>query len=106
MFVRGISRGGLFVGLLRIDTHSESDSESISSELQGSYGLFSADAEANFKKVQHNYRSEIFVQMYHEGGPTDLKIQDRPTRSNYSGTPTLSSRHSLIDPTRSPSPTK
>ena len=76
MFVRGISRGGLFVGVLRVDTASSEESEQISAELQGSYGVFSGDAKAKFDSVAKNYHSEVFVQMHHEGGPTDLQITD------------------------------
>jgi hypothetical protein len=76
VFVRGITRGGLFVGVLRINTRSSDDSQAVSAELQGTYGLFSADAQTKFAEVQKKYQSEIFVQMYHEGGPTDLKITD------------------------------
>jgi hypothetical protein len=74
MFVRGVTSGGLFVGYLRIDTGSAELSNSISAELSGSYGLFSAEAEVNFKKVQREYRSELSIDMYHEGGPPDLHI--------------------------------
>lgn len=76
MFVRGISRGGLFVGVLRVDTSTAEESEEISAELEGSYGLFSAAAKAKFESVQKQHKSEVFIQMYHEGGPTGLRIDD------------------------------
>ncbi|SEQ40325.1 hypothetical protein [Microlunatus flavus] len=76
VFVRGLQRGGMFVGVLRVDTRSSEDTEHISDDLQGSYGLFSAEAKLNFNSVLKKYQSEVFVQMYHEGGPTDLKITD------------------------------
>jgi hypothetical protein len=76
MFVRGLSRGGLFVGLLRVDTRSQQDSESIAGELHGSYGLFSADAQAKFQDLQSKFQASSFVQMHHEGGPVDLAITD------------------------------
>jgi hypothetical protein len=76
MFVRGIGRGGLFVGVIQIDTSSSEDSESISAELQGSYGLFSAEAKTNFEKIQKKYRSETRISVYHEGGPIDLSMRD------------------------------
>ena len=38
MFVRGIGRGGLFVAVLRFDTSSSEESESLSASLSGSYG--------------------------------------------------------------------
>ncbi|MCP2279592.1 hypothetical protein SAMN04244553_6516 [Nocardia amikacinitolerans] len=76
MFVRGISRGGLFAGYLRIDTGSSELSQSISAELSGSYGLFSAEAKSKFAAVQRKYRSELTIDMYHEGGPVDLHIAE------------------------------
>jgi len=76
MFVRGISRGGVFVGVLRVDTKSAEESQDISSKLQGSYGAFSADAQVKFKSLAKEHQSEVFLQMHHEGGRADLKITD------------------------------
>jgi len=76
VFVRGIQRGGVFVGVLRIDTRTSEDTEQISNTLKGSYGLFSAEAKTTFSETLKQYQSEVFVQMYHEGGPTNLKITD------------------------------
>ncbi len=76
MFVRGIARGGLFVGVLRIDTSSAEESEKVSAALKGTYGLFSGTAQTKFEEVQKKFSSEVFVQMYHEGGPVDLAIED------------------------------
>jgi len=75
-FVRSMERGGLFIGVLRVDTSTSAESESIDSELKGSYGLFSADAKLKFEKVEKNYNSDVYVQMYHEGGPVGLQIDD------------------------------
>lgn len=76
MFVRGITRGGLFIGVLRVDTGSAEESKQISSELQGSYGLFSGGAEMKFREALSKFKTEVFVRMYHEGGPTDLTLTD------------------------------
>jgi PASTA domain len=76
VFVRGIGRGGLFVGTLRMETGSSEESQQIAAELQGSYGLFSADAKLKFDNLQKKYRTSTFFDMYHEGGPVDLKIKD------------------------------
>lgn len=76
MFVRGISRGGAFVGVLKIDTTSTQDQESIAAELNGSYGLFSADAKTKFQEVSTKFRSEVSIHMFHLGGPVDLQIKD------------------------------
>ena len=74
MFVRGIVRGGLFVAVLRFDTRSSEESEKISAKLSGSYGAFSAEASTNISEVQKEYRSDLFISVYHEGGPIDLTM--------------------------------
>jgi|GEM_PF-2028775 hypothetical protein len=76
MFVRGIGRGGLFVGSMRIDTQSSEESLDIAAELKGSYGLFSAELKGKFSEVQSKHKTSTFINMYHEGGPTDLQIKD------------------------------
>jgi hypothetical protein len=76
MFVRGVGRGGLFVGVIQIDTSNSADSESISAELSGSYGLFSGDAKTHLDSLQKKFRSEIHISVYHEGGPVDLAMND------------------------------
>ncbi|WPB58343.1 hypothetical protein [Xylophilus sp. GOD-11R] len=75
-FVRGMLMGGLFVGVIHIETQSSSDTENIVTELSGTYGLFSADAKVKFQQLQTKYNASSFVQMYHEGGPVNLKIMD------------------------------
>ena len=76
VFVRSMERGGIFIGVLRIDTSSSQESESINAELKGSYGLFSAEAKMRFSEVEKKFSSDVFVQMYHEGGPVNLGIKD------------------------------
>jgi hypothetical protein len=76
VFVRGVQRGGLFVGTLHVITNSSEESNSISAELSGSYGFFSAEAKATFSSVQKKYNCSVYVDMYHEGGPVDLEIHD------------------------------
>lgn len=76
VFVRGIGRGGLFAGWLRVETGSSQQSEEIAAELQGSYGLFSADAKTKFESLQKKYRASAYLDLYHEGGPVDLRISD------------------------------
>jgi hypothetical protein len=76
VFVRGIHRGGLFVGTFRMDTSNSEESTAISAELAGSYGLFSADVKQKFANIQKKYKCSTYIDMYHEGGPVDLKIVD------------------------------
>jgi hypothetical protein len=76
MFVRGIGRGGLFVGVLRVDTGSTEESMKISAELSGSYGLFDMEAKSKFSELQKTYKNEVFIRQYQEGGPKNLTITD------------------------------
>lgn len=76
MFVRGIGRGGLFVGTIRMETSSAEESQDIAAELEGSYGLFSASVKAKFSETQSKHKASTYINMYHEGGPVDLKIND------------------------------
>ncbi len=75
-FVRGVARGGFYVGVMRIETQSSQDTEDISASLEGSYGLFSAQASTNFSSIESKYHAECYVDMYHEGGPPALAITD------------------------------
>lgn len=79
MFVRGLDRGGLFIGVFRLDVHREEDRTAISADLEGSYGLFSAEVSVKFEQVRSRYRCDALVSMYHEGGPIDLQLTD-PTK--------------------------
>lgn len=76
MFVRGIGRGGMFVGVVQINTRSSEEAKTISTELEGSYGLFSAAAKTKFEEVQKKFSSDIRITVYHEGGPIDLTMDD------------------------------
>jgi hypothetical protein len=79
MFVRGIGRGGLFIAVLKVETNDEQSTKDIANKLSGSYGAFSADAETKFSEVQRDFKCDIQVKLYHEGGPVDLvmdNIQD------------------------------
>ena len=69
MFARGCSRGGLFVGVLQVDTKDSKQSEDISAQLKGSYGFFSADASTTFSSVAKSGGVEIYCSMHTEGGP-------------------------------------
>lgn len=69
MFLRACRRGGLFVGLLRIETTDSSQSQRIESELRGSYGLFSASAQQKFEQVTRDSNASLYCSVYQEGGP-------------------------------------
>ena len=75
MFARACQRGGLFVGLIRIETFLENTATEIEGELKGSYGLFSADAKAKFSNVTTNHKVNLYCSVYTEGGPA-IQIHD------------------------------
>jgi hypothetical protein len=76
MFVRGVGRGGLFVGVIQINTSSAEESQSIVGKLKGSYGLFSMEGKTKFDEVRRETNAEIHITVYHEGGPIDLHMKD------------------------------
>ncbi|WP_367325630.1 hypothetical protein [Streptomyces sp. HUAS ZL42] len=80
MFARACRRGGLFVGLMQVETFDESEATSIEGELRGSYGFFSASATTAFKQVTERHNSRIYCTVYSEGGPAiQLERPDDPT---------------------------
>lgn len=69
MFARACQRGGIFVGLMRIETFDEHVATQIEGELKGSYGLFSADMAAKFSTVTSKHNANVYCSVYAEGGP-------------------------------------
>ena len=83
MFVRGLDRGGLFVGVFRLDVHSERDQQDISADLEGYLRALQHQRRAMKFRNQRfvvSFAATRLVGVYHEGGPVDLQI----TRSNRS----------------------
>jgi hypothetical protein len=74
-FVRGIEKGGQFFGVLRIDTRSEESRQQVNTELQGSYGAFSADVNATLSSVARKYNAGIDALAYWEGGRVTVEIR-------------------------------
>jgi hypothetical protein len=75
MFARACKRGGLFVGVMRVETFDETQSTNIEAELRGSYGMFSGDAETNFSKITRDHKASVYCKVYTEGGPA-LQLDD------------------------------
>jgi hypothetical protein len=75
MFCRACSRGGLFVGLMRVETRTSVESDAIELELKGSYGLFSAEATTTFSEVTRRHDASVYCTLYAEGGPA-LQLGD------------------------------
>lgn len=75
MFLRTCKRGGLFVGLMQVQTFDEGEATSIEADLKGSYGLFSADAQTKFSKVTSDHNASVYCTFYAEGGP-EIIIND------------------------------
>jgi hypothetical protein len=74
VFFRACRRGGLFVGVMQVETFDESEAISIEGELRGSYGLFSADVTAKFSDVTKLHDSKVYCTVYTEGGP-DIQVR-------------------------------
>jgi N-acetylneuraminic acid mutarotase len=68
-FVRGIVEGGIFVGMLRVETDSHEEADTIALDLNGSYGLFSAEAKAKLDQVKRTHRTQVFTDVFRAGGP-------------------------------------
>lgn len=75
MFCRAMKRGGLFVGLLRIETKKSSQVDDLAAELKGSYGLFSASAKVDFRKSMEKFDASSYCSLHTEGGPS-IEIKD------------------------------
>lgn len=75
MFVRSCTRGGLFVGLIQIETHDEESMTSMAADLKGSYGLLSAEMSMNLKSTAAKHNASLYCSLYAEGGPT-FRIND------------------------------
>lgn len=73
-FIRGIARGGLFVGLLQIDSWDRDHANRIAGDLVGGIQLGSAEARAKFDKAASEAESDIELKVYYEGGPADLDV--------------------------------
>jgi hypothetical protein len=69
LFCRACTRGGLFIGVLRFETYDAESADSIEGELQGSYGLFSADVAVKFDKISREHSASLYCSLYSEGGP-------------------------------------
>jgi hypothetical protein len=75
MFLRTCKRGGLFVGLMQVETFDESEATSIELDLKGSYGLFSTNDQTKFSKVTSDHHASVYCTVYAEGGP-EIIISD------------------------------
>jgi hypothetical protein len=74
-FVRGISSGGQFFGVIRIDAQSSETRQNIENSLSGSYGPFSADVAVKLSEAMKSSRSSAEVRLYYEGGDVKTKPQ-------------------------------
>lgn len=76
-FVKTVVRGGLFVGVLRIDSSSETDAQTISNQLSGTYGLVaSADVGVKITSTASRFHSSVSVDLFSVGGPVLHKPAD------------------------------
>jgi hypothetical protein len=85
MFVRGVGRGRLFVGVIQIDTESSEDSEHIAAKLEVSYGAFHGEVAATFDEISTTYKNEIHVSAHHEGDRSTSRRLTSPIGSGCTG---------------------
>jgi hypothetical protein len=82
-FIKAITRGGLFVGVLRMDTSSEQDAQTIAAHLHGEYGLVaSADVGTTITNTANSYNCEIYVDLFSIGGPVFTSPTDPNALTN------------------------
>jgi N-acetylneuraminic acid mutarotase len=70
MFVRGLVTGGMFFGVIEVQTHESDERTKVSASLKASYGAFSADGsfDDNFHQTLKSHQTT--VRCYIEGGKT------------------------------------
>ncbi|MFI6594775.1 PASTA domain-containing protein [Nonomuraea sp. NPDC050536] len=73
MFVRGMQRGGFFVGICRIQTKDSTEQQSLSATVSGGYATFSASGgfSSEFKNALSS--KSISINVYAEGGKVATK---------------------------------
>jgi len=76
MFVRGVTTGGEFFGVYRIDTKSEASRQKIEMALQGAYGPAKADAGLQISQTCNAENASIYVYAEWKGGNV---TQQNPT---------------------------
>lgn len=75
-FIKTVTRGGRFVGVLKIDTRSETDADQIANQLKGSYEIFSGDVGVKINSTTSNYDCTVEVDLWSIGGPIFQKPTD------------------------------
>lgn len=71
-FVSGYITGGEFFSIIEIKTNSQAEKRSISTELTGSYGIFSGSAAFKQKLEQIAKKNRIHVYVMHTGGTGEI----------------------------------
>ena len=69
MFCRTCSRGGLFVGLMKIEVFDSEAMSDVTNSLHGAYGFFYAEAKVNFMSAVQRHSAAVSCSIYSEGGP-------------------------------------
>lgn len=82
VFCRSVGRGGVFVGVIRVETYSETDANQIEFELKGSYGFFSAEVANNFSKVTSDHNASVYCSLYAEGDRRYTSMTRRTRRKS------------------------
>lgn len=90
MFVRGLVTGGIFFGVIEVQTHDSDENEKVSTALKASYAAFSADGSFDDNFHQTLRTRQTNVRCHIEGGqtsPIPLQVDTMITfAANWPGT--------------------
>jgi hypothetical protein len=67
-FVRGIGTGGLFTGVIRVDSSSKDDREGLAGEISASYAAFELKISAEHDTESSSSQTTFTAMLYFEGG--------------------------------------
>lgn len=74
-FVRGVSTGGRFIGVVRIDTQSSQEKTKVDAALSGSYGLtMNAEARLNLSNALRTANAKIDAFYMFDGGEVTTRL--------------------------------
>ena len=74
LFVRGIQTGGTFLGVIQVETTSETDKTNIKAALSGAYGPFGASGTFTDEFKQTMSQRSFLMKIHSAGGDTPSKL--------------------------------
>jgi hypothetical protein len=77
-FVRGISSGGIFSGIIRIECSTQEKRNIVQGGISAQYGLIGGDFETTLTELVRQTSSRTFTHIYHEGGSSGASFVQSP----------------------------